>query len=370
MESSPLAAPRFDFRYGSPDVAELPLAIWRRLLARQWKAPSRALLAYGDAAGWLPLREALAAYLARARAVRAEASRLIVTTGSQQALDLVARAVLRPGDPVAIEEPGYRGAWRAFAATGAILIPIEVDGGGLDPGQVEALEPPPRLVYVTPSHQFPTGAVMPLARRTALLRWAERVGALIVEDDYDSEFRFRGAPIGALQGLDDAGRVFYVGTFSKSLFPALRLGYLVTPPAWREALVGLKETADRQSPALEQAAMAAFVGEGHFERHIRRLRRHYGTRRELLLAALAHHGLAPAGLEPAGLHVLLPLQAGCSESAVVRAAAGRGVALTPGAPYSMLPDPPPRLLLGYTAVRDAQIEPGITRLAECIRATL
>lgn len=361
------APPRFDFRYGSPDVDQLPLTLWRRLIVRQWRRPPPALLAYGDPAGWHPLREALAGYLARARSVRVAAAGLIVTSGSQQALDLIARGLLRRGDRVVMEEPGYRGARRVFAAAGASIVPVEVDASGLDPARLDALDPAPRLVYVTPSHQFPTGAVMPLARRLALLAWAERTGALIVEDDYDSEFRYRGAPLAALQGLDNADRVFYVGTFSKSLFPALRLGYLAVPPPWRDALAALKETTDRQSPLLEQAALAEFVGAGHFERHIRRLRHCYGVRRGMVLAALAHHDLAPAAGEPAGLHVLLPLPLGCHEAAVVTAAAAAGVAVTPGAPYSAVPSPPPRLLLGYTAIRDAQIEPGIARLAWCIR---
>lgn len=366
MEGAWPTPPRFDFRYGSPNAAELPLRTWARLVARQWRQPDPALLAYGDPAGWWPLREALAAYLARARAVSAAPGAMIVTSGSQQALDLIARVLLRPGDHVAMEEPGYRGARRAFVAAGATVVPVAVDDEGLDPARLASLSPTPRLVYLTPSHQFPTGAVMPLARRLALLAWAEQSGALIVEDDYDSEFRYRGAPLAALHGLDGGHRVLYVGTFSKSFFPGLRLGYLVAPATWLPALVALKRTADRQSPSLEQAAMAELLREGHFERHLRRLRRRYSARREAMLASLAHHGLAPAASAPAGLHILLPLPPNSNEGAVVRAAAAAGVAVTPAAPYSAHPTPPPRLLLGYTAISDARIEAGIARLAACL----
>jgi GntR family transcriptional regulator/MocR family aminotransferase len=355
--------PQFDFRYGVPDLELLPLALWRRLLLRQWQRPTAAMLSYGETAGWRPLREALVGYLARARAVRAGPDDILITAGSQQALDLIARTVLRPGERVVLEEPGYRGARAAFQAAGATILPLPVDDQGLDPAMLATLAPPPRLVCVTPSHQFPTGAVLPLNRRLALLAWAEQVGALIVEDDYDSEFRYQGAPLAALQGLDRRGRVFYLGTLSKSLFPALRLGYLVMPPAWREATLALKDISDRHSPTIEQATLAEFIHQGHYERFIRRLRRAYGIRRELLLAALTRRGLQPAAREPAGLHVLLPLPATSDEAAIVAAARTAGIAVTPGARYSALASPPPRLLLGHTAIREAQIEPGIERLA-------
>ena len=254
---------------------------WRRLLARRWREAGRspALGRYGDPAGFRPLREALAGYLARARGVRCSPEQVVVVSGSQQALDLLARVCLDPGDAAALEEPGYPPARAVLLAAGARPVPLPVDAAGLVVG---ALPPPagaPRLVYVTPSHQYPTGVTLSLTRRLQLLEWAAASGALVVEDDYDSELRYAGPPLPALQGLDARGRVAYVGSCSSVLFPPLRVGWIVAPPPLVAPLVAAKWLADRQTPTLDQQVLADFINGGHLARHLRRARALYGARR-------------------------------------------------------------------------------------------
>jgi GntR family transcriptional regulator / MocR family aminotransferase len=221
-------------------------------------------LSYGPPEGYEPLRDALAQYLQRSRGFSCDPAHIIIVGGSQQALDLTARVLVDPDDRIVIEEPQYPGARQIFAAAGARLVPVAVDDNGLDPAGLEARAGWARLAYVTPSHQFPTGAVLPLERRLQLLSWAQRTGAWVVEDDYDSEYRFQGHPIAAIKGLDRAGRVIYIGTFSKLLFPALRLGYLVVPAELASSFAAAKFLADRHAPTIEQAVLADFMTEGHF----------------------------------------------------------------------------------------------------------
>ena len=354
----------YDFRYGLPTVAEFPHAVWRRLLARHAR-PTAASMSYGPREGTPALRGAIAAYLRRVRGVVCDAEQLLVVNGSQQALDLAARVLLDPGDRVVLEEPHYQGARWAFHAAGARLIPVTVDGDGLDVGRLERTRA--RLVYVTPSHQFPTGVVMSLPRRLALLEWARANDAWVVEDDYDSEFRYGGRPIEAVQGLDRAGRVLYAGTLSKVLFPALRLGYLVLPPALVEPFRAAKWVTDRHSPTLEQEVLAEFIAEGHFERHLRRARTTYAARRAALLAALASHfgdRVEVVGAN-AGVHVLVWLRDVTTRElpSSIAAAARQGVGVYSIAPYFFRPPRRAGLILGYAPLTERQIRDGIARLA-------
>ncbi|HET7526410.1 MAG TPA: PLP-dependent aminotransferase family protein, partial [Burkholderiaceae bacterium] len=247
---APRPGVRYDFRYGKPALDDLPIDAWRRLLTAQAKRAPREALGYAAPAGHLPLREALAQYLHRARALRCDAEQILIVNGSQQAIDLAGRVLLDVGDAAVIEEPHYPGATVAFDALGARLIRLPTDGQGLDPAQLPPSSSRARLAYVTPCHQFPSGVIMPLERRLALLDWARRNDAWIVEDDYVSEFRYEGSPIEALQALDHHGRVVYIGTFSKTLFPALRLAYLVLPRALVRPFAAAKWVADRFSPPL------------------------------------------------------------------------------------------------------------------------
>jgi GntR family transcriptional regulator/MocR family aminotransferase len=374
--------PELDFRPGVPDWAAFPHARWRRLLARRWRAAGAeaGLAQYGDPAGYRPLREALASFLAQSRGLRCRAGQIVIVSGSQQALDLLARIALDPGDRAAVEDPGYPPAHAIFRAAGATLVPVPVDPQGLDVAALRAAAP--RLVYVTPSHQYPTGATLSLGRRLELLEWAAQAGALVVEDDYESELRYGGPPLPALQGLDRQGCVAYVGSCSSVLFPPLRVGWIVAPPALIEALVAAKWLADRQTSTLDQQVLADFIAEGDFARHLRRSRALYGRRRALLEEAV-HRFLPPScrlGGEPAGLQTPLYLPPGTDELAVVRAAAARGVGVYPlgpcfvpaadderGSKPGVAADGrQPGLLLGFAAVPDERIAEGIRRLAAAI----
>jgi GntR family transcriptional regulator / MocR family aminotransferase len=358
----------FDFRYGTA-TSDLGLTgRWRRLL-RRTPAP----IDYGDAAGYPPLRRALAGYLERRRGVRTVPEDVIVTSGSQQALDLLARVVLDPGASALVEDPVYQGARGVLAAYGATLVGMPVDGDG---ARVPARPPRGvRLAYVTPSHQFPTGAVMSLARRRALLSTAARHGFWVIEDDYDAEFRYDVRPIPALQGLDRSGRVAYVGTFSKVLFPALRLGYLVAPPALKAPLLAAKWLADRHTPTLEQATMAEFIDSGDFERHLDRGRRRHALRRAALVRALERHLAedAVASGTASGVHALVR-HPGVPRSRVrslLDAARERGVGLYDSAPYYLRrPPAAAEILVGYGALEPEAIDEGVRRWAAALRCCL
>jgi len=360
----------YDFRYGRPSFGDFPFTTWTRLLARRARRATIRDLDYGRPEGLAALRERIADYLRRARGVRCEPEQVVIVDGTQQALDLAARVLVGPGDRVLLEEPHYRPARIAFAAAGARTDVIPVDEHGMRVDRLPAGTGRHRLAFVTPSHQFPTGAVMPLARRIELLAWADRAGALVFEDDYDSEFRYGGAPVQALQGLDRAGRVIYTGTFSKVMFPALRLGYMVLPGSIRVAFVTAKAFADTGSPTLYQSALADFMEEGHFERHLRRSRARNAARRESLLDAIGRHlgeSVEISGAN-AGLHVLLWLRgvpAGRVD-AIRRKAAGLGVGVYPVAPFYLKPPRRAGLILGYASLTEEEIRAGVERLAGAI----
>lgn len=360
------------FAYGRPAIDAFPLTVWRRLLTSQ-SEQHPALLDYTtDVMGYRPLREAIVDYLALSRAIRCSADQILIVNGSQHGLDLIARMLLNPGDRVAVEDPGYLGARTTLMLHGATIVPIPVDDRGL---QTESLptasDDPIRLIYVTPSHQFPTGAALSLPRRLELLDWAERHKAIIIEDDYDSEFRFDQRPIPALRGLDRHGVTLYLGTFSKVMFPSLRIGYLVLPAGWAEAFAKAKWLSDRQSPLLEQAALAAFVREGHLERHVRRTVALYGERRQVMIAALTEHfgeTLTVVG-ENAGMHVVVRLRTGLSDEAVISRATASGVGLASTQPYYVTRAPGGEFILSYAALEPATIREGIRRLATAVGAT-
>ncbi|HKE48362.1 MAG TPA: PLP-dependent aminotransferase family protein, partial [Rhodanobacteraceae bacterium] len=321
-------APRFEFSLGIPDGTLFPFDIWRRLTSRALRAIAKARTTYSQPRGQLALREGIARHVSFARAVACVADDVVVTSGAQQAFDLIARILVTPGRTVvAVENPGYPPQRMAFLAAGAKLAPVRVDTEGL---VVERLPRDARIVCVSPSHQFPLGCAMSARRRAALLDFAQARGAVVVEDDYDGEFRFGARPLDALQTLDRAECVFYVGTFSKSLFPAIRLGYIVAPPWAMRALIAAKRNADWHSGAIEQETLAAFIAEGHMARHVRRMRTVYAGRRNALLASLKRD--FARWLEPipsiAGLHLSAYAGASVDVAALVDAARRNDVGVT------------------------------------------
>jgi GntR family transcriptional regulator/MocR family aminotransferase len=362
---------RFDFHYGSPAITDFPQSIWGRIAARRARQRSVASLRYGRTLGYGPLQRAIAEYLSRARGVTASEANVVIVNGSQHAIDIIARLLVDPGDRVVVEEPGYQGARQAFAAAGARLVGGRVDEAGLDVSRLPR-GVPVRLAYVTPSHQFPLGGVLPLPRRLELLRWAEDVRALVVEDDYDSEFQYEGRPVEAVQGLDPAGRVLYVGTFSKVLFPSMRLAYLIAPEPLVPTIAALKFLTHTHTPTFEQEVLADFIAEGHFERHLRRTRRRNASRRRALLEALSDtlgDRVEIAGAN-AGLHVVVWLRdLDPSRLPDLRErAAARGVGLYPVAPYYMKPPARAGLLFGYASLTESDIREGVAVLGDVLRS--
>ncbi|MFZ0545227.1 MAG: PLP-dependent aminotransferase family protein [Candidatus Promineifilaceae bacterium] len=323
-------------------------------------------------AGYRPLREAIATYLQVARAVRCQPEQVIVVSGSQQALYLVAHLLVDPGDTVWVEEPGYVGAKGAFKAAGAELVPVPVGQDGLDVAAGMANAPDAACVYVTPSHQFPLGKTMSVSTRLKLLNWAAESGAWIIEDDYDSEYRYSGQPIPALQGLDQRERVIYIGTFSKVLFPGLRLGYLVVPRELVEPFVTARRLMDVQSPIVSQAALADFIEQGHFARHLRRMRTLYGERLKLLVEAAEQHlnGLLRVETAEAGMHTVGWLPEGADDEAAFAAAIRHEVEVTPLSQYYLGKCPRPGLVMGFAATSEEAVLPGILRLKLALEEVL
>ncbi|MEO8025356.1 MAG: PLP-dependent aminotransferase family protein [Bryobacteraceae bacterium] len=356
------------FEAGVPAIDAGLLRLWWRLIQKSWKKGPPPL-GYQDPAGYLPLRRAIAVYLAVARGVRCEPEQIVITSGAQQGLDLAARLLTDQGDAVWMEDPGYGGARTAFEAAGARVIPIPVDREGLVVAEGLRRMPMARLAYVTPSHQFPVGATMPLTRRLELLKWAREADAWIVEDDYDSEYRFSSRPLPALQGLDDSARVVYIGTFSKVMFPGLRLGYVVVPGNVAESFAAGRAVGDRQSPWLEQAALTEFLREGHFGRHVRRMRSDYRERAEALVDAARKKldGRLDVRMPETGLHVTGWLREGESDVLVSQRAARAGVSAMPLSRSAIL-SCPPGLVLGYAGYTPEKIRLAVDGLASALRA--
>ncbi len=352
------------FRVSLPALDHFPVDVWSKLVARHSRSQSLRIMAYGDAMGYLPFREAIAEYLSTFRAVRCDSSQVLATTGSQQALQISAQVLLDPGDEVLTEEPGYPGARVAFTSAGAQLVPVSVDGEGMMVSEMIGRGPHARVVYVTPSHQYPLGMTMSAARRMSLLKWAEHTGSWIIEDDYDSEYRFGSRPIASLQGLDVHGRVIYIGTFSKVMFPALRLGYVVVPKDLLPAFCAARDAADIFSSTLYQAVLTDFIREGHFARHIRRMRMLYMERRKALVNAIRSQmgdTLELIGAE-AGMHLVAFLPPGTDDVSVSKNAAENGISAIPLSSCYLKAPKRGGLILGYGGVNPRQIQDGIHKL--------
>lgn len=355
----------YDFAYGRSDLEIFPFEMWRRILLRCARRAPVSEFDYGPASGNVALREAICTHLRRSRAVACDASQVIVVNGSQQALDLIARVLIEPGDRVAIEDPSYQGTREVLRAARARLLPIAVDRDGLNPARLPANA---RIAFVTPSHQFPTGAILPLSRRLALLEWAKRRNAVIVEDDYDGEFRYEGQRLESLQGLDREGRVFYIGTFSRTVFSALRIGYLIAPSRLVSAFTAAKWLCDRHTVALEQETLAEFIASGMYERYLRRVRRKNSARREALLESIDKflgNRLEITG-DGAGAHVVLWPQGQVAEDELIAAAAARGVGVYGTSAYFLKQPRRTGILLGYSRMKETQIREGIRRLSDVI----
>jgi GntR family transcriptional regulator/MocR family aminotransferase len=368
------------FRVGLPALDEFPYQIWGRLISRRWRKSPRELaryLGYSDAAGLADLRRSIAQYVGTSRGVHCDESQIVVVAGAQQGLYLVARALLTANDAVWMEDPGYFGARIAFREVGARLVGVPVDENGMN---VEAapVDLRPTVIYTSPSHQFPLGITMSATRRMALLRTAHRFGAWVVEDDYDSEFRYSSRPLSSLQGMERGGagtpslgvaeqqpRTIYIGTFAKTIFPALRLGYVVAPRPLLDRILELKIAHSRFTPLADQWALADFIAEGHFLRHIRRMRLLYDERR----AALVHHIVSGRAAEyldltglDAGLHAVAWLRREITESSIVDAATQNGVELTALGRYCLTVRLRPAILLGYAGFSTRTIRAGVERL--------
>jgi GntR family transcriptional regulator / MocR family aminotransferase len=356
------------FQYGMPAVEEFPFRLWSQLAARRMRSPSRDLLAYGDPAGYFPLRATIASHLKTARAVHCDAEQIIIVAGAQQALDLTARVLLDPEDRAWMEDPGYSGARNAFLFVGARVAHIPVDREGFDlVGAIKRYKRA-RLVYVTPSHQFPLGITMSLSRRLALLEWAKRSNAFIIEDDYNSEYRYAGRPLASLQGLDRDGRVIYIGTFSKTIFPSLRLGCVVVPKDLTSAFIAARALIDWHSPSLDQATLADFISEGHFARHIRRMRTLYKERQEILVMAARREleGLMEVAPAEAGMHLVGWLPKSVNDKTASEKAKRHGVEAAPLSAFAANELTRGGLVLGYTGVNSKQIKDGVRRLAKAL----
>jgi GntR family transcriptional regulator / MocR family aminotransferase len=361
---TPAGPAEYEFRIGVPDPRLFPLATWRRFVSQELRPVTLRPADYGDPAGHPAARIAIARHVGISRSVRVGPEDVLITQGAQQALDLVGRVLIEPGDCVAVEEPGYRPARRIFHALGARVVGVPVDGEGLD---VTALPPDAKLVYVTPSHQFPLGTAMSLARRAALLAWAERHDAVVIEDDYDSEFRFSDRPLDPLQSLDRLGRVIYVGSFSKTLLPMLRLGFVIAPTSLQPALLVAKQLSDWNGDRIAQAALARLIDEGLLARHIRKATRAYAARHEQIGEVLRRDFVDL--LEPvpsvAGLHLCARLVApGIDLGAAVRRS---GVVVRTVGSFSTTPHSWDGLVLGYGTIQPERIGEGLRRLLAGLR---
>ncbi|HEX4202593.1 MAG TPA: PLP-dependent aminotransferase family protein [Chthoniobacterales bacterium] len=359
------------FRVGLPALDRFPVNIWSRLLASRWRQPRKELMGYGGAMGFQPCREAIAEYVTTVRGVRCDASQVMIVNGYQQGLEIAARTLLDPGDNVWIEEPGYPGAVQAFGSVTGKLTPVPVDDEGLDVKEGIRRCSSARAAFITPSHQFPMGMTMSAGRRMLLLDWAARNSSWIVEDDYDSEYDFRNRPIAAVQGLDTEARVIYVGTFSKILFPSLRLGYLIVPSDLVSAFCRIRRASDIAHSTLEQAVLTDFIQEGHLARHIRRMRMLYLERNELLSAELKKHlgDIVELVSAQAGMHLVCLLPSGVEDTIIWQRAIKAGVVSWP---LSICCQGKPErggLILGYGGVDRKQIPDAVKRLAAVIQGS-
>lgn len=356
------------FKANEPSVDAFPTAIWSRLAARRIRLATRHMLRTGDPMGYFPLREAVAAHLGSTRGVLCTPEQIMIVSGTQQALDLVARLVLDPGDEVWLEDPGYPGALAAFRAAGAEPVPVPVDERGLRVADGLKRAPRARLAYVTPAHQYPLCVTMALERRLELLKWSRSTGAWIFEDDYDSEFRFSGRPLAAMQGMAPGGNVIFSGSFSKMLFPSLRMGFLVVPPHLTGPLCAARSVLDRYCPVPDQAVLNDFITGGHFGHHLRRMREIYAEHLDILIRAaetewgdrLVVHR-TDSGLQTVGW-----LAKGLVDTDTARAAAELGVEVIPLSSCATRWRGKNGLQIGFAAVRPAELRRGVTTLARLL----
>jgi GntR family transcriptional regulator/MocR family aminotransferase len=351
-------------------VDQFPVSIWSRLAAARYRSLDPAQLYHGSPRGTPGLREAIVTHHAAARGVRCSPDQVIVVASAQEAMDLAYRVTLNPGDVAWFEDPGYPGARGALLSAGARTVPVPVDANGLAVERGVAMAPNARLAYVTPSHQCPAGTTMSVERRLALLDWAARANAWILEDDYDSEFRYAGCPLTALQGLDVAGRVLYIGTFNKTVFPALRLAYLVLPPSLVEAAFTVRKLGGQHAPTIDQGILTDFLVEGHYARHVRAMRVVCRVRRDALLEAAEREASDVLEVErpDTGLHTVAWLPPGMDDREASAAAARNGVEAPALSNYSCAgPGERGALVLGYGAQQPAEIESGMRALAAALR---
>lgn len=374
LAANPGCARRIDgqpraFRLGVPALDLFPIRLWSQLVARRLRSTTMSQLDYSDSAGFLDLRAAIAEHVQAARGTRCAADQVFIVAGAQRGLQMICSVLLDPGARVWLEEPGYPGARSALVGAGARIVPVRVDAQGLDVVAATRQAGDARMAYVTPSNQFPLGVPMSLSRRLSLLKWASGAGAWIVEDDYDSEFRYGTRPIPCLHGLDADGRVIYVGTFAKTIFPALRLGFVVVPSDLHDAFHAARRTADFHPPLLEQMALADFIVEGHYARHLRRMRAAYTERRDALADAAGRLCGGALCLRPVhtGLHAVADLD-DVGEERVYREARERGVEVAPLGMYFLGRRSVNGLLLGFASTRPEALRRGMERLAASIEA--
>lgn len=356
------------FRVSLPALDHFPSKIWSRLISHHARNFSIEDMAYGDPAGHLPLRKAIAEYLRTARAVKCEPSQIIIVSGSQLALQICARGLLTTSDAVCVEEPGYPGARDALQASGAALIPIPVDDEGISVELLSSYRKKVRVVYVTPSHQYPLGTLMSASRRLELLDWAEQNRTWIIEDDYDSEYRYASRPLGSLQGMDNSSRVIYIGTFSKVLFPSIRIGYIVVPHELLKQFVQIRESIDIFSPTLYQLALTDFIEEGHFARHLRKMRSIYLERQNALIASLRKHfgNSLTAYNTDGGLHLCVFLSQKIDDQQIAQNAAKRGLSIMPLSSCYAGKKSRSGFVLGFACVNKPQIEIATKILSQII----
>lgn len=375
LQSMPVGVPERGerlrpFRPSLPAFDHFPIPLWSKLTAQVWRSAPASLLGYGACEGYEPLRKSIASYLSEFRGLRCNWRQVFVTSGSQQAIHIAAATVLDRGERAAMEDPGYLAARSVFRLLGAQISPIAVDEEGLSVHALSRLRSVPRVVYVSPSYQYPLGVTMSLARRVELIRWAESHESWILEDDYDAEFRYSGRPIPALQGLDESGRVIYVGTFSKVLLPSLRLGYLVVPESLIEATRAMRLNWGHNAQLIDQAVVSRFIEEGHFQRHVRQMRALYGERQATLIDALDRElrGVVTVRAAPGGMHLPAYVPGEIDAHALSHRGAAATLTLVPLSRFALKPLRTDGFLLGYTSFSARQLRDGVRCLGRLLES--
>ncbi|NRB39395.1 MAG: PLP-dependent aminotransferase family protein [Pseudomonadales bacterium] len=354
------------FRAHTPACKEFPSQLWSKLMTRRLRQQPELWMEACPSVGYAPLREAISAYLGAARGLSTEADKIIITAGAQQAVELLAKILIDPGDIVCFEDPGYTHAAQVFKMAGANIVNIPVDEQGLDVAKLKSQVKKAKLVYTTPSSHFPLGVTMSQSRRAALLQWASESGAMIVEDDYNGEYRYRGRPLATLHSMRNDDNVIYIGSFSKLLFPALRLGYMVVPEALIKPLSTVRWLLDRHSPPLEQAVLTDFINEGHFSRHLRKMRNLYAQRQQVLLKAAQDYLADILRVDPldGGLHLVGYLQPGIDEQRLLEAAERANIEIMPTSLFSVRHCENPSIILGYAPYSEKDIISSAKKLAK------